>query len=152
MCFMYHFGCFLSHAFNPSTKSLPWLGAPIARSMQIFLLAQKIESRWRAVAHQYFLAQPSVLSNMVSPSMSTFYFSIKHWSKTNMCACLVAAFCFGPSERCEWKCVFYFSFPYCLDRGRTRHCILRLNVTNNFQIFQTWFHYQIQTLIFPHSL
>ena len=122
MCFMYHFRCCLSHVFNPSTKYLPWLDAPTAWSTRTFLLEQKKESKWRAVVHWYVLAQPSVLSKMVPPSISTFCFYIKHWVKTNTCPCIFSEFCFYPSDKCEWKCVFLFtSILFVLGKNRALH-------------------------------
>ena len=55
---------FFSVAFKPSTNSLPCLGDPTPQSMIIFYVCANMDSKYRAVAHLYFLAQPSVLSKM----------------------------------------------------------------------------------------
>ena len=128
-------------------------GAPILRSMQTFLLTQNKEIKLRAVSNRYWLVQPSVFLDMVPPSVSTF-FSSKTEPKRTCTHVLLLRFSLihqiSVSGSFLWS--FFFTLPYRLDWGGTGYCILQSKATENFRSAWTWFHYQIRTTIFTHSL
>ena len=111
MRFMYRFRCCLSHAFNTSTKYLTWSGAPIAQSMQTFLLSQRIEQMEGIRTCILFGAAICVIEDGASFN-NFFLFSIKNRDKNYVCAYVVAEFCFDPSYNCEWNYVAVFFFHF----------------------------------------
>ena len=86
--------------------------------MQTFL-SQNTESKWRAVAHKFCLVNPSVFSNWVSPSVSTFFLSS---TEPKLICARVLLLCFalihhrGLSVSVLW--LLFCKILYCLDWGK----------------------------------
>eukprot|EP00966_Prymnesium_polylepis_P327664 7383519-Prymnesium_polylepis.2 len=118
----------LSVAFKASTTSLPWPGAPMARSMEMPNRHAKTESRYSAVPHLYCFPHPSVSSHSVMPAHSS-PMSFSCSNSTVMCACVVAASCRDSSEKCEWKTIRRSASSICQTPARHASTAARQNVS-----------------------